>query len=415
MDHDQQNQCLLDCLRARSAEEPPAHLGRLSESDWNQVFDLSKEHGVTPQLYDRISTQFSTCAIPPGVMLKLRAAYLANAAQNVRLYHELGQILGTLRKEKIAVVVLKGAHLAEVVYGNIALRTMIDLDLLVHKSDLARTAASLLELGYSFHGCHDIDACCRKHHHLPAFVRPGATCIEVHWAISPPTSPFTIDVAGLWERARPSVIAGTETLVLSTEDLLLHLCIHASHNHEGFVLGLRPICDVSATILRHRHEIDWERLRIRAREWGVGNCVCLTLRLARELLHVPVPEDLLGSLDPKDAGGDWSAFAKEQILAPAEMRLMSLSLAQMFGSKPLLAKVQILLRAVFLPPKRMEILYHLPSRSIRVYWFYVWRPIQLFLRYGCRAWQLARGDREAARVAKYTKKHADFADWLDLK
>jgi hypothetical protein len=38
----------------------------------------------------------------------------------MHLYHELGKVLGLLRDENIPVIVLKGVHLAELVYGNIA-------------------------------------------------------------------------------------------------------------------------------------------------------------------------------------------------------------------------------------------------------------------------------------------------------
>ncbi len=48
MNHNQQNQCLLDCLRVRPSEERTARLGRLSESDWTQVIDLSAQHRVAP-------------------------------------------------------------------------------------------------------------------------------------------------------------------------------------------------------------------------------------------------------------------------------------------------------------------------------------------------------------------------------
>ena len=109
---------------------------------------------------------------------------------------------------------------------------MGDLDLLVQRTDLERSAARLQELGYASDGCPDIDAYCEKVNHLPAFVRPGATSIEVHWAIEDPTCPFKIDIGGLWERARPAVIAGVETLVLCTR-----ICFCTSASTPAIIIG----------------------------------------------------------------------------------------------------------------------------------------------------------------------------------
>jgi len=51
-------------------------------------------------------------------------------ARNLLLYHELPRILKVL--SPLPVIVLKGAALAATIYHRIGLRTMGDLDLLVH-------------------------------------------------------------------------------------------------------------------------------------------------------------------------------------------------------------------------------------------------------------------------------------------
>ena len=255
MDQNQPIEWLLDCLRAGTAEEKSARLGRLSESDWNQVLDVAMRHGVAPLLYDRLRPLSSNCHIPPAVLLNLPVAYLANAARNLRIYHQLGQVLTALQEQGIPVIVLKGAHLAELVYGNIALRTMCDLDLLVRKDDLARTAARLQELGYAWNDCQGVEAASATSHHLPPFLRPGAAPIEIHWTIAGLRLGLNIERDGLWERSRAVVVAGVETLVLSPEDLLLHLCMHAG-SHHGFNVGLRPFCDIAQTLMHHLAEME---------------------------------------------------------------------------------------------------------------------------------------------------------------
>jgi hypothetical protein len=56
------------------------------------------------------------------------------------LYQELQTVLKTFkfRAASIAVIALKGAFLAELVYENIGLRAIGDVDLLVKKEDLEK-------------------------------------------------------------------------------------------------------------------------------------------------------------------------------------------------------------------------------------------------------------------------------------
>jgi hypothetical protein len=64
------------------------------------------------------------------------------------LYRQLKEILIEFNKNNIPVILLKGAHLAQFVYGNIALRLMSDIDLLVKKEDLGCACAIIIKYGY---------------------------------------------------------------------------------------------------------------------------------------------------------------------------------------------------------------------------------------------------------------------------
>ncbi len=89
----------------------------LSESDWTEVVVLADRHAVTPMLYERLTTGAWSPAAPERVLQRLREAFLMNGAKNALLYKELAQVLEALRQAGIPVIVLKGAHLAALVYG----------------------------------------------------------------------------------------------------------------------------------------------------------------------------------------------------------------------------------------------------------------------------------------------------------
>src|SRR5262245_58242999 len=89
--------------------------------DWDRVVDLAYQHDIAPLLYRSVRVLEGTPDAPAAIK-RLREAYLANALRNTLLFQELQKILTVLRDCRKPVVALKGAALAETVYGNRALR-----------------------------------------------------------------------------------------------------------------------------------------------------------------------------------------------------------------------------------------------------------------------------------------------------
>ena len=169
MDHQTADQFLIDCFHFDSAKLKAIRLEQLSDIDWVNIIQLSARHGVTPLLYNRLKTLNLVANIPPAIKENLREIYLNNAHRNVRLYYQLAKVLTTFKSNNIPVIVLKGAHLAEIVYRNIALRTMCDVDLLVKKTDLDRVVKELLAIGYNPSRRFWIEAESESEIHLPVF------------------------------------------------------------------------------------------------------------------------------------------------------------------------------------------------------------------------------------------------------
>lgn len=425
MDQDQPIEWLLDCLRPGTADEKSAQLGRLSESDWSQVFDVAMRHAVAPLLYDRLKPLASGCNVPLDVLQKLRGVYLANAARNMKIYHELGEVLTALQQAGIPVIVLKGAHLAELVYGNIALRIMGDLDLLVPTPDFVKARKTLITLGYDSGSPFDFEALCMKDKSQDLRHPHGKAQVELHWTIEHPSHGLAVDVAGLWERAEPATLGGVATLTLSPADLLSHLCLEATYHHGGvFDMGLRPFCDIATSVLHYQTRLEWNLVQCQAQAWAAAKYVYLALRWASGLLGAPVPEQLLGSLKPNEFDAKWEALAWEQLHskrdAAAHERMASwnreygsANIAQMLGPKPLLSKLGILLRVLFPSPGAMRGIYGLPFRSTRVYFCYLLRPCFLVRKYLPIAWGFVRREKKRTlHDASEIRRPIELREWL---
>lgn len=290
-------------LTILSAQDKRAAVGRIDlDSDgWDALVAEAVRHGVAPLAYAGLGAAGPSTGVPERALQRLKGYFLQTGLRNLRLFGRLGPVLQCLAAEAIDAIVLKGAFVAEAVYGNPALRTMSDADVLVRRADLERVKR-LLHAQRWRQEAPPRDASRESlGHQLPTFVRDGVQ-IEIHWSIEDDESPFTIDNEGLWQRACKASVAGAPAFALAPEDLLLHLCLHTSYSHGWlqFSGGLRHLCDIASTVRCYERRFDWDAFAQRANAWGIANCVWLTLVLARDLLAAAVPEEALGRLAPRD-------------------------------------------------------------------------------------------------------------------
>ncbi|GAG16806.1 unnamed protein product, partial [marine sediment metagenome] len=216
------------------------------------------------------------------------------------LSYELNKILNVFEAKGISVVILRGLNLAEVVYGNIALRVTADIDLLVQKKDLFHVAKTLVELEFTSPQSGLIT---KDYSAELCFAKQGAreekglggVVIDVHQEITSSIRLKRIiksDTEGVIKRARPVKIKDVNMLVMTPEDLLLHLTLR--HCFQRLI----RLCDIAEVIKLKKDELDWQSLLQRAKENRLGIIMYYTLYYARQLLEAPVPEHVLKELAP---------------------------------------------------------------------------------------------------------------------
>jgi hypothetical protein len=410
MSHTAAHDLLLHCLR----EEPDAsRLEQLLPADWHDLIRQARNHAVLYLLYHRLKTRNLDRHIPEEILQAVRTEYFECAWRNNNLYSDLSNVLKALQAEDIPVIMLKGAYLAQAVYRNIALRSMGDIDILVRKSDLLKAEKTLLNLGYSSTRQDDIETVCSEHHHLPPLVQQELHPIEIHWNISHSTFSFAIDIEKLWHRSRPASIAGADTLTLSPEDLLLHLCLHTSVQHV-YLNGLRALCDIQETIRHYQDELDWDTVQNRAREWGAGNAVYLTLDLAKSLLGADVPDELLNKLKPKTGFTPQRVTEAEQLIFNSSDRSITANhqARKLFASRSALKTAELFLQSIFLPRETIAQHYNLPPDSLRIPLYYPVRLKDLLVRYSRTVWRIWRRDNATASQFHQEERWSQLGKWL---
>jgi hypothetical protein len=204
------DQLLLDCLRQDGRGVPVERLAALTGEGWESLLQAAGRHSLTPLLYHTLKPVMGAANAPPAIQASLRTSYLGSAARNMRLYHELGQVLAAFREAAIPVILLKGAYLAKFVYGNIALRPMSDIDLLIKPADIPRVWNVLAGLGYVT-AREDVG---QSREHLSPFTKEGCASIEVHFSITDPAFGARCDVDSLFARALPVILDDVDALTL---------------------------------------------------------------------------------------------------------------------------------------------------------------------------------------------------------
>lgn len=352
------------------------------------MINRSIRHGVTPYLYHRLKAVRPADLLPPETEQRMKESYLQNASRNVRLFHELGKVLRALKERGVPVIVLKGGHLAELVYASIALRPMGDIDLLVRKQDLEAAAEVLVRMGYGTDKPYRIETHADVARHLPDFTSKSGLFIEIHQSIITPGTPFNVDIDQLWGNAVHARIAGSDAQALAPEDLLVYLCVHTSYQHR-FGFGLRALCDIVETLRNMQAPTAVEKTIGRAREWKAVRCVSLTMSVTRQLLGSELIEAMLLSIGQNEPDAGDVEWAVRQVFADSDSGfLISDNLARAWYSRGVFGKATAFCRYVFVPRKVMATMYPAPPDSMRIYWYYLVRIRDVLHRYGRTLWYL---------------------------
>jgi Uncharacterised nucleotidyltransferase len=258
--------------------------------DWAYLFTAAVEHGVAPLLYQQLSAH-SEDGVPTLWMERLRQAFHQNAGHSLLLTAELFRILEACQASGIRAIPYKGPALAELAYGNVALRQFSDLDIILRQHDITGVYAVMSNLGYEAHL--PLPPATQIRERIPGqygFTQDaGRALVEIHTERTLRYFPIPLDVDALIGRLELVPVGGRSLLSLSVEDALPALCVHASKH---FWERISWIADI-AELAQIDRGVDWELTLTRARSLGAERMLLLGLHLAHDVLDAPLPENVL--------------------------------------------------------------------------------------------------------------------------
>jgi len=257
---------LLELLRGRLPQ-------LANEAEWAALLTIAEQENVLPWTVERLRVLDAPCT--PEWKKRLDEIRRESQVATFIWTETLKSTLAAFDRGGVPVVSLKGPCLAERLYGDAALRTCYDLDLLVKVQDLARAEGVLTEIGFAPHS--DAD----DYHQR--WSRKGII-LELHHNVENPEA-YRLDLESIWARTRVAEFQGAPVRLLGPADELLYLCLHAvRHRFERVYL----MVDLALAL---RHVANGSVQATQRLEHGLDNVLLLGCAMAAHLYpQVAVPE-----------------------------------------------------------------------------------------------------------------------------
>ncbi len=284
IDRAQELDLVLDSVRVDAAAADLNKPGIKPGLNWAALRHLALRHGVMPLVYKRLES-LPAAVVPAGEMTRWRDIFLTNAAQNVRLTRKLIQVLDLLEAQGIEAVPFKGPELAVRAYGDTALRSLGDLDILIRNRDFERVYEVMEGAGYrsQFPPIGGMKRLWKRSGRDFLFLDRTAI-YDFHQRLHQGHRKFRIEEE-VWHNLAGVQLLSRRVPVLPAGDTLLMLAIHAAKHRWQPLKWLVDAAHFAAA----QPGMDWPRLFARAGHMGCRRILTITLCLARDLAGLTLP------------------------------------------------------------------------------------------------------------------------------
>lgn len=363
-----EQELLLCCARKHVDFETFARIRQLSsyELDWRYLWQIADYHAVTPLLYWNLKTVCPEL-VPPDQLLYIQDFFHFNGQRNMIFARELIRLMQLFCDQNISIIPYKGLILAASAYGNLALRQMTDLDVLVRENDLGRAMDLLRSLGYEltfqlpweYHftkstSLYNIDL------HCPMFS-------EVVFTFPDPEL--------VWQNLESFPLAGAVLPNLSPPMTLLILSLNANKDRWN---RLSHISDIDA-LIHANPDLDWHQLIKLQRALGSNRLVFLGLFLAKRLLSTTIPKEVWQQIQSDPVVADLAVQVIKQLFSETPVSKIDGFIFQLRVRERFQDRIKLLWK--WMQPHEIDsLLFPLPK--FLFFFYYLLRPIRLLWKHG---------------------------------
>lgn len=303
------HELVFQSLCALLAENPKgADWSGFKSSEWELFRRIAHDEGVSAMAYYVLQSEpevYHVKSVNSQTLQDLSEDEALLAVRNAVLFRQLDHILEELTGQGIAVVLLKGADLADSLYPEPGLRSMSDLDLLISQPDFQQALTILNNNGYHEYlpeATPGLDKLLSHHAHLKKENSSGPL-LELHWTLlGSPAFRHAAPIDWFWESLEPCLEWNFRLAVqnrvfrLNPTANLLYLAAHQMLQHGGEKVALRWLLDIHRLIRLRGNEIDWQLLAIQAGKFGWSKALHLALEAVQSCFATPLPDGILDTL-----------------------------------------------------------------------------------------------------------------------
>jgi hypothetical protein len=257
----------------------------LDDAAWSALLDAAVDHRVTGLL--KVATEDGAL---PATDDQRRAAHMAHRHAQLwvlGLEHALAGVVDVLDGGGVDTRVLKGSAFARLDYADPAVRSYVDLDVLVRATQVDRAVALLSEAGFRRTLAEPRPGFDRRFDKGVTFVAQKGFELDLHRTFVLGPWGALVDPDRLWDDGEPYVVGGRGVRALGRSRRFLHACYHAAIGN--WPLRLASLRDVAEQLRAGRDER--EVLEI-ASAWGVRSLVAAAIVDSRRLLGTPGDDEL---------------------------------------------------------------------------------------------------------------------------
>jgi len=252
--------------------------------NWDLLLELADDHRVVGVLANRLAAAGYT-GMPSDVREKLQSRMRAQQIFTLSMTADLIRILQDFSQAHIETMLVKGPVTSLLAYGDPAVRSYVDLDLLLRHGDILEATRRMLAMGFEA----DVPESAIQAGKIPGeylFCWPGTKrMVELHTEHTFRYYPKPMRVEELFARRRMVHLDGREVPALSLEDELVLNCIHGAKH---FWERLMWVSDVAALSARHP-EIDWKKAKQAAADVGAERMLRVGVHLGVLLFGIEPP------------------------------------------------------------------------------------------------------------------------------
>lgn len=266
----------------------PAPAAAAAWRRWRESVEFDDvDHGSTrllPLVYRNLGAE----AFDAEVAGRLKGLYRRSWSHNQLIFKRAAAAIAALEQAGIETLVVKGASLALLSYGDVGVRPMDDVDVLVPVERAIDAIDVLSAIGWK--PDHDDPPAWTRVHHSLGFAGPSGGEVDLHWfSLWQPASD-----AELWRASLPLELAGVSTRAPCPADQLLLACVHGTPWSP--LPPFRWIADAVTVVRSAGEQLDWERLVAEAERRQLTVATAAALDYLAGEFGMDVPPPVLGGL-----------------------------------------------------------------------------------------------------------------------